>query len=280
MKACLLEERKVSRWGLKEVGITYVVSGSFNLVNQKDWESVVLGKNIFLSQAYLKAIDLGHPASLSFVIFYKENDPVGVAVFHEIYFISGELKSHVNSKGGADIVGKTFKNEASRYSVLVCGNPHCTGEHGFKFIDSIQPEVYMQALCAVASSLAYRMRAKNKRATGIIVKDFYPKNYNALNELKKCGFHVFSVDQQNRMLIPPRWRNFEDYTSDLNTKFRTKVKSVMAKSSELNVLELSLEDMQRNSQLLFSLYRNVYDRADFAMEPMTMDFFLTLKPAH
>jgi hypothetical protein len=135
----------------------------------------------------------------------------------------------------------------------------------------------MQALCAAANALTVTMRARKKRAMGILIKDFYPNAFEQTDELKKCGFHVFQVDNQNRMHLADHWSVLDDYLNDLNTKFRTKVKAVLNKSSELQVREWLLEDMQKNVQILQVLYRAVYDRADFAMEPMSMEFFLHLK---
>lgn len=277
MKACLLEERKVSRWGLREVGLTYQAHRSFSLVNVQHWKAVVGDANLFLSPSYLTAVDLGHPQSMTFILFYRDDEPVGVGVFHEICFISGDLSSHVNTTGGVEIVGRTFKSATSRYSMLVCGNPHCTGEHGYYFKAEINAHVAMQALCAAANALTVTMRARKKRAMGILIKDFYPNAFDQADELKKCGFHVFQVDNQNRMQLADHWSLFDDYLNDLNTKFRTKVKAVLNKSTELNIREWHLEDMQKNAQLLQVLYRAVYDRADFAMEPMSMEFLLHLK---
>lgn len=277
MKACLLEERKVSRWGLKEVGLTYQAHRSFSLVNTEHWNEVVGQSNVFLSPSYLTAVDLGHSNAMTFILFYKDHIPVGVGVFHEIFFISGDLSTHVNTTGGVEIVGRTFKSATSRYSMLVCGNPHCTGNHGYYFKPEINAYTAVQSLCASASALTLSMRKRGNRPMGVLLKDFYPNQFQQANELKKCGFHVFEVDKQNRMYLPENWSNLEDYLESLNTKFRTKVKAAIQKSSELRVSEWQLEDMQRNVQLLQVLYRAVYDRADFAMEPMSVDFFLHLK---
>jgi predicted N-acyltransferase len=162
---------------------------------------------------------------------------------------------------------------------VVCGSPFCTGPHGYIFQKEIQVEEATTALCYALTDVIHYLRKDKRDTQAVVVKDFYPKDYNALNELKECGFHTFAVDHHLKMPLDGNWKTFDDYLNSLNTKFRTKAKAALKKCEGVETRSWSAEDLEANATLVQALYRNVYDRAEFAMEPLTTEFLVELKKA-
>jgi predicted N-acyltransferase len=279
VNCCVFGERKKVRWSLGSSELSYTVTDKFIDVPAETWDSLNHEKNVFLSSEYLSALAKCWEGNLFYILFFKNEAPIGIAVLQYTYFVSGELKSHVDVEGGAGFVARVFGRQSRQYPLIVCGSPFCTGPHGYIFQKEIQVEEATTALCYALTDVIHHLRKDKRDTQAVIVKDFYPKDYNALNELKECGFHTFAVDHLLKMPLDANWKNFEDYLNALNTKFRTKAKAALKKFEGVETRIWEASDLLENATLVQALYRNVYDRAEFAMEPLTVDFLVELKNA-
>ena len=277
VNCCVFGERKKVRWSLGSSELSYTVTDKFVDVPSETWDALNHENNIFLSSSYLSALSKSWEGNLFYILFFKDESPIGIAVLQYTYFVSGELKSHVDVEGGAGFVARVFGRQSRQYPLVVCGSPFCTGPHGYIFQKEIQVEEATTALCYALTDVIHFLRKSNRDTQAVVVKDFYPKDYNALNELKDCGFHTFAVDHHLKMPLDKGWNIFEDYLNALNTKFRTKAKAALKKAENLETRIWEASDLLANTNLVQALYRNVYDRAEFAMEPLTVDFLVELK---
>lgn len=277
VNCCVFGERKKVRWALGSSDLSYTLTDRFSDVPAEVWDTQNSEKNVFLSSDYLAALSQSWEGKLFYILFFKNDDPIGIAVLQYTYFVSGELKTHVDVDGGAGFVARVFGRQSRQYPIVVCGSPFCTGPHGYVFQSVINIEEAMTALCYALTDVIQQLRKSNRDTQAVVVKDFYPKDYDALNELKGCGFHTFAVDHHLKMPLDKHWQSFEDYMNALNTKFRTKAKAALKKIEGVEVRMWEAEDLQENELLVQALYRNVYDRAEFAMEPLTVDFLIELK---
>ena len=276
VNCCVFGERKKVRWSLGSSELSYTVTDRFIDVPAETWDSLNREDNVFLSSTYLSALSKSWEGNLFYILFFKGEDPIGIAVLQYTYFVSGELKSHVDVEGGAGFVARVFGRQSRQYPLVVCGSPFCTGPHGYVFNAEVSVEESMNALCYALTDVIHYLRKSNRDTQAVVVKDFYPKDYNALNELKECGFHTFAVDHHLKMPLDKQWNSFEDYLNALNTKFRTKAKAALKKFEGVEVRSWNASDLQENATIALALYRNVYDRAEFAMEPLTIEFLVEL----
>jgi predicted N-acyltransferase len=67
------------------------------------------------------------------------------------------------------------------------------------------------------------------------------------------------------MPVLDEWNTFDDYLESLNTKFRTKAKSALKRSSNLRVVEADETDVLQHAEAMQRLYENVYLKADFRL---------------
>lgn len=277
VNCCVFGERKKVRWSLGSSELSYTVTDRFIDVPAETWDSLNRQNNVFLSSTYLSALSKCWEGNLFYILFFKGEEPIGISVLQYTYFVSGELKTHVDVEGGAGFVARVFGRQSRQYPLIVCGSPFCTGPHGYVFNADISVEESMNALCYALTDVIHYLRKSNRETQAVVVKDFYPKDYNALNELKECGFHTFAVDHHLKMPLDKQWNSFEDYLNALNTKFRTKAKAALKKLEGVEVRIWNASDLKENETFVQALYRNVYDRAEFAMEPLTVDFLVELK---
>ena len=277
MNQCFFGIKRRVRGPFIDGAFYYTLTQEVNEIPQEMWDHVNHEDNVFLSRAYLEATAKYFPNKLFFALFYQEEKAVGIAVFQETYFLSGDLKGHVDALPRMNMLSRMFCKVTSKYPVLVCGNPFCTGEHGYSFVSSLTESARMNALCFALSDVVRMVQHEKRKVSAILVKDFYPADYASLNELKSCGFHRMQVDNQWVMPIDADWLTREDYLASLNTKFRTKAKSAFKRSEHVVVEDFSVEQMVEHKTQLDLLYRNVYNKAQFAMEPIPMDLVIEWK---
>jgi hypothetical protein len=110
----------------------------------------------------------------------------------------------------------------------------------------------------------------------MVAKDFYPKSIGFANELTKARFRTFQVDHNMVMPVLPEWLSFDDYLMAMNTKFRTKAKAALTKSSTLEIIDADFDDLDQHMAVLTRLYENVHSRADFRLGKLNMKTLLSL----
>jgi len=79
------------------------------------------------------------------------------------------------------------------------------------------------------------------------------------------------------MPILPEWKSFELYLDALNSKFRTKAKASIHRSSEVKIESWDARKIRENLPFISELYHAVYDRADFRLGKLKADQFVFMK---
>lgn len=113
-----------------------------------------------------------------------------------------------------------------------------------------------------------------QRISLILVKDFYKENKSDLpDQLKKSGYHKFSVEPQMILNIHPEWKTFDDYLLAMSKKYRNKTKTVLKKSCLLEEKEITYENYHQFSKSIISLYWNVAQKAGFKLAELNEEYF-------
>jgi len=262
-------KKSASELGIADVAIDVIED--VNLVRPEDWGCVVDGGHRFLCLDYLRGLQNSHDDGLElrYVIFRRKEAVVGVAAFQITHFTTSEdaysgwfLKSvnHV----AEFIRGKHVHN------ILICGNAIATGEHGFSFIPGFSDSEMAVLIASAMRIIAEREGKKGKRICAMVAKDYYPDSVGFARELTKARFRTFQVDHNMVMPLLPEWKSFDNYLSDLNTKFRTKAKAAMNKSAELEIINGIPEEVEALMPELQKLYDNVHSKADFRLGKLNL----------
>ena len=113
--------------------------------------------------------------------------------------------------------------------------------------------------------IAKQEQKKGRRICAMVTKDFYPETVGVADELERFRFKKFQVDHNMVMPVLSEWNSFDDYMDSLNTKFRTKAKAALKRSSNLRVVDASESDILHHAEAMQRLYENVYMKADFRL---------------
>lgn len=247
-------------------------------LKQEDWNQVVNNINIYLSIPYLRSLEasVSNQVDFRYIIFYNSNKkPVAIASVQILDFSSDAFKkSELFCSLSTRIKNKVL--ETLGFKMMVCGNVFATGENGFMFTNDITPEEAYNNL----SNGLYELRQvtkMDKPISVVLLKEFWPGNFEDSDILKSAGFKDFKVDVNMVLKLHPDWNTMNDYLASMVTKFRTKAKGVLKKSAELVVKDLTVDDILLYKNDIERLYTNVVEKADFKLGILTGDAFMELR---
>ena len=260
-------------------GFTFTLYDAIAQLPLDLWDSVNNNKDIFLSTAYLSALEQAPPANMKFryAVVRKNSAPVGIAYFQIVELGPRLHKSPLQLLTAAkrsllqDIHNRIADTAVLR--LLVCGNVMISGEHGFSM-----PAVSNESALRVVAEIAYALRKlSNPPITVTLIKDFYQQEASSKNILSRFGYHSF--DAGPNMVIPIRrnWTTFDNYTNEMKSKYRKRVTSAIKKGAAILRQSFDLDDIVRYRDELFTLYCQVVDKAKFKIFFLSPDYFAGLK---
>lgn len=263
-------------------GYAFEIFHSIDSVSEEKWRSMNSRNDLFLTAAYLKALEDEPPDNMQFryVILYEHEKPVAIAYF-QIVALSPNLHRPVRlsvppkNESLHDRIHSKMR-ETPLLHVLICGNILLSGEHGFAAISSIDSSRLFHALAEVAYDIKNSEKKKNS-IRAILIKDFYVKNEFRVPVFDQFGY--YSLDTGPNMVIPIRehWHSFDDYLADMKGKYRRRVKSARKKGSKLKRKSLSYHEIIENQDILYHLYAQVVNQAKFKLFLLHLRYFAQLK---
>ena len=236
-----------------------------------EWHSVILPEHTFMCLDYLKGLESAEDSGLElrYALFRKNGESVGAAVFQITHFTTSDEAYSSRLLIWANRFVKWIRCNHV-HNILICGNAIATGEHGFSFLSKVSDDEAGQCVVDAMEKVAALEKSRDKPICAMVVKDFYPRSISMLLGFEKRGFKLFEVDHNMVMPIAADWNSFEDYLNALNTKFRTKAKAALTRSSSLEIRALSASDLAGFESRLNALYLQVHERADFRLGTMDM----------
>lgn len=261
---------------------------SVNEIPIPAWNRLVYGKGVFLSFAYLKALEESQLPGLFFryVVIKKEKAPVAAFVFQCVDLGNNELGGILNldNYGGvnssiASVVNKMLfkRSKGNGPCLMVCGSLLSSGEYGIAASDeknySYAISNYDYVRSAVKRSIVgYKVVAE-------MVKDFYDSNHEvAQTALRGIGFPL-RTDPEMIVNIESEWKNFEDYLQALGSKYRVRANAVLKSAEELKERNLSLNDVDRFAERMELLFAQVRDKAPVLLVRPDIAYLRSLKAA-
>lgn len=252
----------------------------------RDWDVAAPAHDLFLQRRYLSVVEANPPQGMRFgyLVFYKGNTPVGVALCQIKYFKGDDniADLDVPRKDPCFFNGlaKWFKRWVAGMAaadILICGNMLLTGEHGYYFdYSKVEPIAAVEMLEKALDEVVDTMGREGVKMPVILVKDIAPEQRDQGRELVKKGFVEFDI-QPNMVLHLP-FRDFDAYLAAMSTKYRTRAKRAFKKlDGGIEKRELSLADIQRELPRIYSLYKEVAKNAGFNMVDLNENYLFALK---
>ncbi|GAB4493286.1 MAG: hypothetical protein OHK0019_16950 [Saprospiraceae bacterium] len=252
----------------------------------QDWDAAAPAHDIFLQRKYLSVLEANPPQGMRFgyLVFYKDDDPIGVALCQIKYFKGDDNISDldVQSKDPCFFNGlaKWFKRWVAGKAagdILICGNMLLTGEHGYYFdYQKIKPLEAVEILEKALNDVVETMGREGVKMPVILVKDIAPEHREQGQDLVKKGFVEFEI--QPNMVLHLNFPDFDGYLAAMSTKYRTRAKRAFKKlDGGIEKRELTLVEIQRELPRIYELYREVAKNAGFNMVDLNEHYLLALK---
>lgn len=260
------------------------------------WEHLLPADNFFLTRPYLTAFEDGCCSVLDFfyAVFTRNNTPIALAIF-QLSDIKGGDHLRIRDHHKADVeaspnhswcdsIRRTIKqrvilgvNQLS-FRLLVGGNVHITGEHGFYFNpEQLNPsEAY--SLLDEAVKLILQYEAEQGRGVSLmLLKDYGPNTIQDAQNLFSHGYREIKALPDMVLRLRPNWNTYDDYLADFSSKYRVRAKSYAKKSSQLLRQNLDLADLTAQIDRFYPLYRQILNNADINIAFATPQYFVELK---
>jgi len=252
----------------------------------QDWDAAAPAQDIFLQRKYLSILEANPPQGMRFgyLVFYKGDAPVGVALCQIKYFKGDDNISDldVQSKDPCFFNGlaRWFKRWVAGKAagdILICGNMLLTGEHGYYFdYQKIKPLAAVEILEKALNDVVEIMGREGVKMPVILVKDIAPEHHEQGQDLVKKGFVEFDI--QPNMVLHLNFPDFDGYLNAMSTKYRTRAKRAFKKlDGGVEKRELTLVEIQRELPRIYELYREVAKNAGFNMVDLNEHYLLALK---
>ncbi|MBL7826175.1 MAG: GNAT family N-acetyltransferase [Saprospiraceae bacterium] len=251
-----------------------------------DWDLAAPSDDLFLQSAYLSIVESYPPVGMRFgyLVFYRGNDPAGVALCQIKYFKGDENIADLGNEpqkdpcffNGLALWFKKWIAGKAAADILICGNMLLTGEHGYYF----SPEK-VDALTAITllenalDEVVELMSREGVKMPVILVKDVAPERRSQGEFLVKNGFTEFDI--QPNMVLELPFNNFDAYLGAMSTKYRTRAKRAFKKLDGIEKRELSAHDIRQELPTIYRLYREIAKNAGFNMVDLNETYLLGLK---
>ena len=252
------------------------------------WDSVAPKDNIFLQSDFLSCLqeNPAHHMGFRYALIFENERPVAV-VYMQSYWIRMEdsINKDKNEKPNTilqRVAGKirTFFVKKAVFNVLICGNLLLTGKHGYAFVPGIEEEMaaeIVQQTVDLTQSLLEKEQSKKFHIQ--MFKDYPCKEKNAPigPVLKKASYHAFTIQPAMYMRMPERWKNFDDYLEEMQSKYRVRARRASKKGEELQKKALNLAEIESLNEEIYSLYKGIASNVGFNAFTLHPQYFLNLK---
>ncbi len=242
-----------------------------------DWKSVNYKNNIYLDLRYIKTLEdtLSETMRFKFILFYRNDIPIAIAVSQFIKINTEELRFHVFPCKISETIRNYLLKEKD-INVLICGNLFSCGEHGFVYDKTkIEAKEAFENLSNALDDL--RKSEELNKPSFILLKEYWQESYEDSDCLKENGFREFKVDVNMVLQIKSSWNTFEDYLASMRTKFRSRANNVFRKSATIQVIDFTPNDINNFKTEINNLYLSVIEKADFNIEKLSASTFRSLK---
>lgn len=253
---------------------------SVSYITDEIWQQLN-AKSLYFSPKYLKAIEQNNKQlHFSYIVLFDNlGNPVALAILKTVDFY---LKNVQNTTQGfvkkAKCLGEKLGviPKEKPFKILTCGNTFVSGEHGI-FIKKEQNKSVIFKQLTTAISYMINANIVQQEIGGIMIKDFVNETLPSTNQWEKQGYNPFSVEPNMVMDINENWNNFEDYLTDLKTKFRVKAKKAMQLSKGLLQKEITLQNINEYLPKMELLYTQVSANSGFNLVNFNLQSYKTLK---
>ena len=278
-------------------GFGFALADQVDFLNADAWDQVTRGGSVFLRRDVLRVIENHGPDNITprYATIYRASQPVAV-IAAQIVAVKGshlqpekevekraERKATGRRDAAAGFLKRAFspavKAAADRVDerLLVAGNLMSWGFHGIAFAPGEDPA---ELWSGVAEAL-YRIR-RAERLTGqtnlVMIKDVTAQE-TGLDALRRFSYSPLETEPNMVLDLPAAWRNYEDYLTALDAKYRRNARDQLKKLAAAGCVIEPLTDLAASSRRLHELYLAVHQNASVRLVTLPETYLPTLAGA-
>jgi hypothetical protein len=256
-----------------------------------EWDALVAGRSVYMGSQYLRAMEDHPKVKTRLAVWTSEGTGsgalpdrlTGVAVFQRVSIESRSPDGHLDLGWIMRLVNRVLHpgGKPFTFSAWVAGQSLGSGPHA---------HVFEAGLSAVDAALridaAFRALARKDKlcsdlsASAWILKDQLSGADLKLSNLQRRGWAQLAFDPVMVLPLKQDWHGIEDWMDALRTKARTKVKAILQRSSQVELVPLDAAQAEAMTDVLYGLYCAVYGRAGLVMGGLAPEDFARLKREH
>lgn len=250
-----------------------------------DWNQIP-NASLLLSTDYLQTLETYRPENMNFryVVAFKSDVVVACFYFQLIPFNAADrlqLKDVPKDNLFSCFYRHLKKFVAKKVDLvtLICGNLLATGAFGFKHSDKITYNEMQIILDQILKSLFQHLDSIDF-ASICLIKEL-PESQGFDDSLKSAlkYFHPFYIQPSMILSISKDWTSIESYLTDLQSKYRLRIRKAAHAADDLTHKELSIDEIENLQEKIYNLYLNTADGSDFNLVNLHPEYFFRLKLA-
>ncbi|WP_232734657.1 peptidogalycan biosysnthesis protein [Polaribacter sp. ALD11] len=257
---------------------TALFFSSIDEIPSQIWEALGCTKNTYFHPDFLKALENNHTKITFHYIVLVDNKNKPTA-FASIKIIDFYLKSIKNDLKFLRNIGRklhVFPNKKP-LKLLICGNTFVSGEHGVFIKENQDKKAIVKELAESINHFVNSDKKLKKQIDAFLIKDFANESLFITDELKEFSYHPFSVEPNMMLQIDENWLNFDAYLASMKTKFRVKARKAFKQSINLQVEEVTTENIEEQLAEMTTLYEKVASNAGFNLGNFNLETYTQLK---
>lgn len=259
---------------------------SINDINTVERSLILPKHNLFLSTEYLQILENNPPEGMQFqyMLFCYKDEPVGFAQCQIEHFEADRAVSGQNTNNG-DTKSSFFGAVANymkgvvasnvEFYTLLCGSLLLTGEHAYHFTSRVEASLHFKLIEEGLNNLVKHLADRGLKISTILLKDFFEENKSP--HLVKKSFNEFTIQPNMIMNLKSEWKNFDDYLGALLSKYRTRTRRARKKLGNLNIKELTIEEVNSHKLQMHDLYKSIAENSGFNVLNLNVNYLPAMK---
>ena len=235
---------------------------------RENWDKLVSVDHSLSSTCY-NIYEQSSPKNISYrYALVSENDkPILAAVFQSIRIKPENLKSPLKNKF-LKYITELMLN-LHEILILVNGNVYKDGLEGLYYDKNELDAEKANELFKNCIELI----DKKDCVSAVMLKDF-PTNISPITSPKSIKLED---DISMNLSLNANWKSLNDYVNDLSKKYKTRAQKILLPATEIEVRELSLEQIEVNKHEIHALYKQVVARQTFTFGHLNENYFPAVK---
>jgi predicted N-acyltransferase len=244
-------------------------------IDAAEWNSIRTPDNDpFMELGFIEAVEnsMRSDCRLRYVVVRdRHSRPIATACL-SAYTIDGASLAEGSAKTVCQAIGRVWP-WLMKHTMVMCGLPISTGDSQLRFA----PNADRASVLAILDRLVCEF-AKAEHARLILFKEFKAEACRDLEALESLGYR--RADSYPMNYATTRYRDFEDYLSQIKSKKRRMLKGSLKKFAKGGFRVVTLTGREGAADLytdkVHRLYENVLSRSKVQFERLPAEFFREL----